>query len=49
MKPYNSFEDKEFVDFLFDKLLSHTDTEMIDLQDDDSCCDHLNFQQLSLF
>jgi len=41
--------DKEFVDFLFDKLLSHTDTEMIDLHDDDSCCDHLEFQQLALF
>ena len=48
MKPYNSFEDKEFVDFLFDKLLSHTDTEMIDLQDDDSCCDHLEFKQLEI-
>jgi len=42
-------DDREFVNFLFDKLLSHTDTEMIDLQDDDSCSDHLNFQQLALF
>ena len=41
-----SKDDKEFVDFLFDKLITHTDTEMIDLQDDDSCCDHLEFQQL---
>jgi len=40
---------KEFVDDLFDKLLSHVDTDMIDLHDDDSCCDHINFQQLSLF
>ena len=46
-KPYNSFEDKEFVDFLFDKLFKHVDTDMIDLQDDDSCCDHLEFEQLS--
>ena len=41
-------DDREFVNFLFDKLLSSTDTEMIDLHDDDSCCDHLEFQQLSL-
>ena len=47
-KPYNSFEDKEFIRFLFDKLLTHTDTDMIDLQDDDSCSDHLQFEQLSL-
>ena len=42
-----SKEDTEFVDFLFDKLLTHTDTDMIDLQDDDSTCDHLHFEQLS--
>lgn len=42
-------EDREFVDFLFDKLLKHVDTDMIDLQDDDSCDDHLKFNQLSLF
>ena len=42
-------EDLEFVDFLFGKLVIHTDTDMIDLQDDDSCCDHLQFEQLSLF
>ena len=40
--------DSEFVHFLFDKLMSSTDTEMIDLHDDDSCCDHLEFEQLSL-
>ncbi len=38
----------EFVNFLFDKLVSHTDTDMIDLHDDDTCCDHLEFEQLSL-
>ena len=38
--------DTEFVNFLFDKLIKHTDTDMIDLQDDDSCCDHLHFEQL---
>ena len=41
-------EDREFVDFLFDKLLKHVDTDMLDLQDDDSCSDHINFQQLTL-
>jgi len=43
-----SQEDHEFIDFLFDKLSKHVDTEMIDLQDDDSCCDHLEFEQLTL-
>jgi len=42
-------EDREFVNDLFDKLFKHVDTDMIDLQDDDSCSDHINFQQLSLF
>jgi len=42
-------ENREFVNFLFDKLLSHTDVVMIDLQDDDSCDDHLQFAQLELF
>ncbi len=30
-------EDHEFIDFLFNKLITTTDVEMIDLQDDDSC------------
>jgi len=42
-------EDRDFVNFLFGKLVTHTDTDMIDLQDDDSCCDHLEFEQLSIF
>ena len=42
-------EDREFVDFLFGKLFKHVDTDMLDLQDDDSCSDHINFQQLTLF
>ena len=42
-------EDLEFVDFLFGKLVTHTDTDMIDLHDDDTCCDHIQFEQLSLF
>jgi len=41
-------ENKEFVDFLFDKLFKHVDTDMLDLQEDDSCDDHIQFQQLSL-
>ena len=40
--------DHEFVSFLFDKLVNHVDTDMIDLQDDDSCCDHIQFEQLTL-
>ncbi len=39
---------KEFVDDLFDKLFSHVDTDMIDLQDDDSCDDHIQFEQLTI-
>ena len=41
-------EGREFVDFLFDKLFSHVDTDMLDLHDDDSCCDHIEFKQLEL-
>ncbi|AOV60197.1 hypothetical protein S820908_049 [Synechococcus phage S-CAM9] len=44
-----SKDDTDFIDFLFGKLTCLTDTEMIDLQDDDSCCDHLEFEQLCLF
>ena len=40
--------DTQFVDFLFGKLVTHVDTDMIDLHDDDSCCDHIEFEQLSL-
>ena len=43
-----SKEDHEFIDFLFGKLTCLTDTEMIDLQDDDSCVDHLEFKQLEI-
>ena len=42
-----SQENREFVNFLFDKLVSTVDTDMLDLQDDDSCCDHINFEQLT--
>ena len=43
-----SQENTEFVNFLFDKLFQHTDTDMIDLHDSDSCDDHLQFAQLEL-
>ena len=36
----------DFLDNLFDKLMSNVDTEMIDLQDDDACDDHLQFEKL---
>jgi len=42
-------DDREFVNFLFNKLVENVDTDMIDLQDDDSRCDHLLFTQLELF
>ena len=42
-------ENKEFVDFLFSKLVKHVDTDMLDLHDSDSCDDHLMFSQLELF
>ena len=38
-------EDHEFVDFLFDKLTCLTDVEMVDLHDDDTCCDHIELQR----
>ena len=46
---FSEMTDKEFVDFLFGKLVKHVDTDMIDLQDDDSCDDDFQFNQLSLF
>lgn len=39
--------DLDFLDDLFDNLLKQTDNEMIDLHDDDSCDDHLQFEKLS--
>ena len=44
--PMFSKDDTDFIDFLFGKLTCLTDTDMIDLHDDDSCCDHLEFEQL---
>ena len=42
-------EDNEFIDFLFGKLLTHTDTDMIDLHDDDTAgIDALEFEQLMI-
>ena len=40
-------EDHEFIDFLFGKLTSLTDTDMIDLHDDDTAgIDAIEFEQL---
>ena len=44
-----SKDDLEFIDMLFGKMQKHLDTDMIDLHDDDSCCDHIEFSQLELF
>ena len=42
-------ENKEFVNFLFDKLFENTDTDMIDLHDDDTAgIDALEFKQLEI-
>ena len=40
--------DHEFVSFLFDKLVSHVDMDMLDLQDDDDITIALDFKQLEL-
>lgn len=37
-------DDNDFLDFLFSKLTC-LDRDMIDLQDDDSCCDHLELER----
>ena len=41
----HNMSDKDFVDFLFDKM-TDLDTDMIDLHDDDSCCDHIELSRL---
>ena len=38
----------QFVDFLFDKLVSHVDMDMLDLDDDDTHTTALDFKQLEL-
>ena len=43
-----SKEDHEFIDFLFGKLTALTDTDMLDLHDDDTCCDELEFKAAEL-
>lgn len=39
-------ETHEFLDKLFTNLMKHTDSDMIDLQQDDSCDDHIQFEKL---
>lgn len=39
-----SKDDHDFLDMLFSKLTC-LDTDMIDLHDDDSCCDHLELER----
>jgi hypothetical protein len=41
-------DDTDFIDFLFGKLTCLTDTDMIDLHDDDTCCDHLELKAAEL-
>ena len=40
-------DDHDFLDMLFGKLTKHVDMEEIDLGDDDTCCDHLELEQLT--
>lgn len=40
-------ETEEFLNDLFENLMKHTDKDMIDLHDDDSCCDHIEFEKLT--
>ena len=42
-----SLDDKAFVNFLFEKLTGLTDTDMIDLHDDDTTCDHIEFEKIA--
>ena len=42
--PMFSKDDHNFLDFLFSKLTC-LDTDMIDLHDDDTCCDHIELEQ----
>ena len=46
MQRFNEMSDKQFVDFLFGKLATHCDTEMLDLNDDDSIQTALDFHKL---
>ena len=46
--PMFSKSDTDFIDFLFGKLTCLTDTDMIDLHDDDTCCDHLELKAAEL-
>ena len=46
--PMFSKDDTDFIDFLFGKLTCLTDTDMIDLHDDDTCCDHLELKAAEL-
>ena len=46
--PMFSKDDTDFIDFLFGKLTCLTDTDMLDLHSDDTCCDHLEFKAAEL-
>ena len=41
-------DDSDFVDMLFNKFNKHIDTDMFDLNEDDSINTALDFQQLEL-
>ena len=41
-------DDHDFIDFLFGKLVKHVDMDMLDLNDDDTICTAIDFNQLCL-
>ena len=47
MTDFTTMSNRDFVDFLFDKLTDLVDTDMIDLHDSDCCDDHLQFEKLT--
>jgi len=49
IRPVITQDNRDFVNFLFGKLLTETDSDMIDLHDDDTAgIDALEFEQLTL-
>jgi len=45
MTDFTTMSNRDFVDFLFDKM-TDLDTDLIDLHGDDTCCDQLEFERL---
>jgi hypothetical protein len=39
-------DDRDFVNQLFNKLITHVDMDMLDLNDEDCCHDEFEFRQI---